>query len=82
MMRLPHFALGSLLAMAAMTVKSSAHIVDVSPILPIGPSFAPSKRTWRRGGKAYPHSSDRQKARYARQIAAGQIHFIQHGQKV
>ena len=27
-------------------------------------------------GKTYPHSSDRQQARYARQIAAGQIKFV------
>jgi len=29
--------------------------------------------------KTYPHSSARQQARYARQIAAGQITFIKHG---
>jgi len=29
---------------------------------------------WRYGGgRTYPHSSDRQRARYARQIAAGQL---------
>lgn len=33
--------------------------------------FTKPKR--RRTGKAYPHSSTRQRARYARQIAAGQI---------
>jgi hypothetical protein len=33
----------------------------------------------RRTGKTYPHSSARQEARYARQLAAGQISFISHG---
>lgn len=34
----------------------------------------PGKKTHRiRTGKTYPHSSKRQRARYARQIAAGQI---------
>jgi hypothetical protein len=28
-----------------------------------------------RAGKTYPHSSKRQRARYARQIAAGQLHM-------
>ena len=39
----------------------------------------PGEGKRRRTGKTYPHSSDRQKARYARQIAAGQIKFITHG---
>lgn len=39
--------------------------------------FSQPKR--RRTGKKYPHSSARQKARYARHIAAGQISFISHG---
>lgn len=36
-------------------------------------SFSKTKR--RRTGKQYPHSSARQQARYARQLAAGQIRF-------
>lgn len=35
----------------------------------------PSKKL-RKPGKTYPHSSARQRARYARQLAAGQLKFL------
>jgi thioredoxin reductase len=38
----------------------------------------PAQPVLKSGGK-YPHSSARQQARYARQLAAGQITFIKHG---
>lgn len=42
-------------------------------ITPMSPDFKRPKR--RRTGKQYQHSSARQQARYARQLAAGQIKF-------
>ena len=42
-------------------------------VIPMSPDFKRPKR--RVTGKKYPHSSARQQARYARQIAAGQIKF-------
>lgn len=52
------------------------------PIIPMRQpaDFRQSKR--RRTGVKYPHSSTRQHARYARQVAAGQIKFIDHGSRV
>lgn len=38
-----------------------------------GPSIIPTAPKRRRTGVRYPHSSRRQQARYARQIAAGQL---------
>lgn len=42
-------------------------------VIPMSSDFKRPKR--RVTGKKYPHSSARQQARYARQIAAGQIKF-------
>lgn len=49
----------------------------VAALASVGRHFIGGFRT-REGnsrGKAYPHSSDRQRARYARQLAAGQLNI-------
>jgi len=61
---IPHVAAATIAAMAGMRF-------DDAMIQPVG------KRP--RTSKTYPHSSARQQARYARQLAAGQITFIKHG---
>lgn len=43
---------------------------------------APPKHLRNRPGAAYPHSSTRQRARYARQIAAGQLRMAGAGMSV
>jgi len=65
-----HTGLGYFLASA---------ILAASTIVPVQVAADFDKPKRRATGERYPHSSARQQARYARQIAAGQITFIQHG---
>jgi len=65
---------GSAMAAAAIAeLATTERFIDHAPVA----DFSKPKR--RRTGKKYPHSSDRHDARIARQLAAGQIRFIQHG---
>jgi hypothetical protein len=50
---------------------------DVYALPPVSAASAHGPRRLYRTGNTYPHSSARQRARYARQIAAGQMN-IQH----
>lgn len=55
----------------------------VMALAAIGCGFIGGYRTrdWRSGAywsKSYPHSSTRQRARYARQLAAGQLNIASH----
>jgi hypothetical protein len=69
--------LGHLIAMASIGMMAQVPanpMKDDYPsisVVPTNTGGASSKRI--RTGKTYPHSSERQRARYARQIAAGQI---------
>lgn len=58
----------ALMAMAAAQL-DALRLISFAPTA----DFSAPKR--RRTGKNYPHSSTRQQARYARQLAAGQIKF-------
>lgn len=66
-----------LLSLAASLGLSSSLAVSQLPIMPeMMPNHAYRNRgaaKRRKTGALYPHSSTRQRARYARQIAAGQI---------
>ena len=65
--------IGSILSMAGALGISAASMPVFPDIRPMRTmDFTQPKR--RKTGRTYPHSSDRQRARYARQIAAGQIH--------
>lgn len=64
---------GAALAMAASQIDVVNYISVIEPTA----DFSQPKR--RRTGRTYPHSSKRQNDRIARQLAAGQIQFIQHG---
>ena len=57
----PIFSMAALMAMNAMAFINPVRMLDTN---------RPKRR---KTGHTYPHSSDRQRARYARQIAAGQI---------
>jgi hypothetical protein len=74
-MRTSHL-LRTMLAMSAALGMSSANSFvltdDIRPVRTID-TYRPKRR---KTGRTYPHSSDRQRARYARQIAAGQITFL------
>ena len=71
--------LGSAIAAIGMGSVGSIGVPAVTldaPIISIRPNRSPrgGKPPFRyRTGKAYPHSCDRQRARYARQMAAGQL---------
>lgn len=57
----PTFSLAALMALNAMAYINPVQTIDTS------------RPKTRKTGVTYPHSSKRQRARYARQIAAGQI---------
>lgn len=57
-------------AAALAMVQSVRHIPNEGP----GRKTSGLHRGWH--GRVYPHSSARQQARYARQLAAGQLRFV------
>jgi len=73
------YGLGAALAAMSTMQFSNVHVAtDFSPVIEPPKtkrpaSSAPSRRY--RAGKSYPHSSTRQRARYARQLAAGQLNI-------
>lgn len=69
------YGFGSLMAQALMDA-ATINALEAIRLTEVA-DFSRQKR--RRTGKEYPHSSARQSARYARQLAAGQISFISHG---
>lgn len=71
-MRIYSYA-GAALAMLASQLEAMRYI-EAAPLVA---DFNAPKR--HRTGRKYPHSSKRQNDRIARQLAAGQISFIQHG---
>lgn len=63
---------GSLASMFVITAMSAAAMAPIKVIEDVD-AFDTRRPKRRKTGETYPHSSDRQRARYARQIAAGQI---------
>ncbi|MBT56207.1 MAG: hypothetical protein CMF72_22750 [Mameliella sp.] len=62
------------LASAMSALRSHLNSAPMLPLLPIGQPRGPQPRVRRyRTGLTYPHSSTRQRTRYARQINAGQL---------
>jgi len=71
--------IGSYGISAAIAATMSAEMSLAAKVIAPEPvaDFSQPKR--RKTGAKYPHCSERQIARYRRQLAAGQIKFIKHG---
>ena len=81
-MRVSAFLGSALAAISASASAVTMNINDIKDAFVGSPAFVKTRQPRSRGGKppfryrtgvTYPHSSERQRARYARQIAAGQI---------
>jgi hypothetical protein len=64
--------LASLMGIGSLASIGQAMDIQLLPLPTVADFTAPKRH---RTGEKYPHSSTRQQARYARQIAAGQLRF-------